>query len=107
MIGSYTGCDYVYNQNKTKQFTLDPLSSTTYLPWDLRTLPELTWRSYPGDLFTLIMFDAGFGVVHAFYVNIPGTNIGRANVRVVCFITFKLGMGVMLCILLGGLTKNR
>ena len=79
--GNYTGCGNSYTVNTTLIQDVDPLSGLVTSPWYTRFLPSLQWSTLPGDLFTLIIYDAGYLPTHGIYTNIKGTDMSTATVR--------------------------
>ena len=63
------------------QFSVDPLADDVHHPWELRKLPTFSWTSQHNDFYTLIMYDVGYFVPHAIYVNIRSNDIAHAEVH--------------------------
>lgn len=61
-------------------FDVDPMSTDVHRPWEVRDKPTIKWMSEPSDLFTLVLYDAGFQQLNALYVNIKGNNISTSDV---------------------------
>ncbi|XP_064613370.1 uncharacterized protein LOC135477144 [Liolophura sinensis] len=78
--GQYYACGNDFEFEETISFTLDPLSSAKHLCWDAREMPEMTWQSSPGELFSLLVYDVPYGFIHGVYVNIPGNDFTRSEV---------------------------
>ena len=79
-VGSYDGCDQTVTINTTWNQDIDPISGLVASPWKTRFLPYLQWTTQPGDVYTLIVYDAGFGPMHGVYTNINGNDISTATV---------------------------
>ena len=56
------------------------MSNLVASPWNTRFLPYLQWSSQPGDVYTLFVYDAGYGPTHGVYTNINGNDISTATV---------------------------
>ncbi|XP_067654631.1 uncharacterized protein [Haliotis asinina] len=56
-------------------FSIDPLYTSLYNPFDLREQPEVTWPSEHAIKYTVILYDASMFIIHALYVNVHGGSV--------------------------------
>ena len=88
--GNYSGCGTTVTDDTTQTFHLDPLTKDAHLPWDARSMPQVSWPKEDGKMYTLIIIDPGFGFVHGIFINIEGdlsslANVGQATVSLIVF----------------------
>ncbi|KAJ8312400.1 hypothetical protein KUTeg_009773 [Tegillarca granosa] len=96
---TYEGCGQTWQTGPSRIIDVDPLSSDTiYHPLDTKLQPEMTWDRTPGELYTIIIYDAGSHIAHAIHINYNETEVikpysgplnptSRANVY--AFLLFK------------------
>ena len=78
--GSYTACGNRFVVPDSKLIKVDPLSSVSHTPYELKDRPEFRWEAETNELYTLIFYDVGYLTIQALYVNIKGDNITTAEV---------------------------
>ena len=78
--GSYKGCEHQLTYHTTREVTLDPLSTTVMTPYEVRAQPGVSWQADDNDVFTLMLYDAGYMSVNALHLNIPGSNLTEGQV---------------------------
>ncbi|XP_071099728.1 uncharacterized protein [Haliotis cracherodii] len=73
----YDGCGVKVNAPLTtpQVFSIDPLNTSLYKPFDLREQPEVTWTSEHGIKYTVILYDASMFIMHALYANVHGGSV--------------------------------
>ncbi|KAL4224458.1 hypothetical protein ACF0H5_017910 [Mactra antiquata] len=77
---NYNGCGNQFRTTETWRLSVDPLSDTIVYPWYVRHLPSVKWDHQDGDMFTMIVYDVGFSIIHGVFINIPRDDLSNAQV---------------------------
>ncbi|XP_067655778.1 uncharacterized protein [Haliotis asinina] len=78
----YPGCSKMVAAPLTtpKSFSINPLSSIVYAPFDLREKPEVTWPGEANAFYTVMLYDAGLYFMHSLYINVKGGRLQGGDV---------------------------
>ncbi|XP_060607686.1 uncharacterized protein LOC132759843 [Ruditapes philippinarum] len=78
---NYKACGNTFKTTETWSYNADPLSDTVVYPWYVKNFPvSVNWSYTSGDLYTLMVYDAGYMTSSGLYINILNDDILSADV---------------------------